>query len=52
VGRVPNGRNIGAERAGVTVDERGFIRVDAQQRTNVEHIFAIGDVVGAPDAGS
>jgi len=48
VGRVPNGRNIGAERAGVTVDERGFIRVDAQQRTNVEHIFAIGDVVGAP----
>ena len=48
VGRVPNGRNIGAERAGVNVDERGFIRVDAQQRTNVENIFAIGDVVGAP----
>jgi len=48
VGRVPNGRNIGAERAGVNVDDRGFIRVDAQQRTNVEHIFAIGDVVGPP----
>ena len=48
VGRVPNGRNIGAERAGVNVDERGYINVDAQQRTNVEHIFAIGDVVGAP----
>jgi dihydrolipoamide dehydrogenase len=48
VGRVPNGRNIGADRAGIHVDERGFIRVDAQQRTNVENIFAIGDVVGAP----
>ena len=48
VGRVPNGRNIGADRAGVNVDERGFIRVDAQQRTNVENIFAIGDVVGPP----
>ncbi len=48
VGRVPNGRDIGAERAGVNVDERGYIHVDAQQRTNVDHIFAIGDVVGAP----
>jgi len=48
VGRRPNGALIGAERAGVQVDDRGFIRVDAQQRTNVEHIFAIGDVVGEP----
>jgi dihydrolipoamide dehydrogenase len=48
VGRRPNGRSIGAERAGVTVDERGFIGVDKQQRTNVPHIFAIGDVVGQP----
>ena len=48
VGRRPNGRQIGAEQAGVTVDERGFIPVDKQQRTNVPHIFAIGDVVGQP----
>ena len=48
VGRRPNGRVIGAERAGVAVDERGFIGVDKQQRTNVPHIFAIGDVVGQP----
>ncbi|HEX3212962.1 MAG TPA: dihydrolipoyl dehydrogenase [Actinomycetota bacterium] len=48
VGRRPNSRAIGAERAGVTVDERGFINVDKQQRTNVPHIFAIGDVVGQP----
>jgi dihydrolipoamide dehydrogenase len=48
VGRRPNGRSIGAERAGVAVDERGFINVDKQQRTNVAHIFAIGDVVGQP----
>jgi dihydrolipoamide dehydrogenase len=48
VGRRPNGRAIGAERAGVAVDERGFINVDKQQRTNVPHIFAIGDVVGQP----
>jgi len=47
-GRRPNGRAIGAERAGVAVDERGFIGVDKQQRTNVPHIFAIGDVVGQP----
>ncbi|MFO1144039.1 MAG: dihydrolipoyl dehydrogenase [Amaricoccus sp.] len=48
VGRRPNGKLIGAEAAGVTVDERGFIPVDNQQRTNVRHIFAIGDVVGQP----
>jgi len=48
VGRRPNGRAIGAENAGVLVDERGFIPVDKQQRTNVPHIFAIGDVVGQP----
>ena len=48
VGRKPNGKLIGAEAAGVAVDERGFIAVDNQQRTNVRHIFAIGDVVGQP----
>jgi dihydrolipoamide dehydrogenase len=48
VGRRPNGRTIGAENAGVLVDERGYIQVDKQQRTNVPHIFAIGDVVGQP----
>lgn len=48
VGRVPNGKNISAEKAGVFVDERGFIPVDKQQRTNIPHIFAIGDVVGNP----
>jgi dihydrolipoamide dehydrogenase len=48
VGRVPNGGRIGAEAAGVAVDERGFIPVDRQMRTNVGHIFAIGDVVGQP----
>ena len=48
VGRRPNGGNIGAEAAGVQVDARGFIAVDAQMRTNVSHIFAIGDVVGEP----
>jgi len=48
VGRTPNGKSINAEGAGVAVDERGFIRVDRQQRTNVAHIFAIGDVVGPP----
>jgi dihydrolipoamide dehydrogenase len=48
VGRRPNGRAVGAEAAGVFVDERGFIPVDKQQRTNVAHIFAIGDVVGQP----
>jgi dihydrolipoamide dehydrogenase len=48
VGRVPNGRLTGAENAGVRVDDRGYIPVDKQQRTNVPHIFAIGDVVGPP----
>lgn len=48
VGRVPNGRLIGAELAGLAVNERGFIPVDRQQRSNVAHIFAIGDVVGQP----
>ncbi|HYZ24772.1 MAG TPA: dihydrolipoyl dehydrogenase [Rhodopila sp.] len=48
VGRRPNGRLIGAENAGVAVDERGFISVDKQMRTSVPHIFAIGDIVGQP----
>jgi len=48
VGRVPNGKLIHAEAAGVNVDERGFIPVDQHMRTNVPHIFAIGDVVGNP----
>ncbi|TXI76496.1 MAG: dihydrolipoyl dehydrogenase [Dokdonella sp.] len=48
VGRAPNGRKLGAEKAGVVVDERGFIPVDRQMRSNVAHIFAIGDVVGQP----
>ena len=48
VGRAPNGLLIGAEHAGVVVNERGFINVDAQMRTNVPHIFAIGDIVGQP----
>jgi dihydrolipoamide dehydrogenase len=48
VGRTPNGKKIGAERAGVIVGERGFIPVDVQMRTNVPHIFAIGDIVGQP----
>jgi len=48
VGRSPNGRKIGADKAGVAVDSRGFIPVDVQMRTNVPHIFAIGDIVGQP----
>ena len=48
VGRVPNGRKIDAGKAGVAVTERGFIEVDRQLRTNVPHIFAIGDIVGQP----
>jgi dihydrolipoamide dehydrogenase len=48
IGRRPNGKNIGAENAGVAVDDRGFIAVDKQMRTNVSHIFAIGDIVGQP----
>lgn len=48
VGRRPNGGRIGADAAGIAVDERGFIAVDAQCRTNVGHIFAIGDITGEP----
>ncbi|HZE92671.1 MAG TPA: dihydrolipoyl dehydrogenase [Rhizobacter sp.] len=48
VGRIPNGKRIAAEKAGVHVGERGFIPVDIQMRTNVPHIFAIGDIVGQP----
>ncbi|RZL90034.1 MAG: dihydrolipoyl dehydrogenase [Variovorax sp.] len=48
VGRSPNGKKIGAEKAGVTVSDRGFIPVDIQMRTNVPHIFAVGDIVGQP----
>jgi dihydrolipoamide dehydrogenase len=48
IGRRPNGLLIGAENAGVKVDERGFIAVDKQQRTNIPHIFAIGDITGNP----
>lgn len=48
IGRSPNGAKIGADKAGVAVSERGFIAVDRQMRTNVPHIFAIGDVVGQP----
>ena len=48
VGRSPNGKTIGADKAGVAVSERGYIDVDAQMRTNVAHIHAIGDIVGQP----
>ncbi len=48
VGRTPNGKHIGAESAGIAIDDRGFIAVDKQMRTNVAHIFAIGDIVGQP----
>ena len=48
VGRRPNGRNIGAEAAGLVVDEQGFVPSDAEQRTNVPHIFSIGDIKGQP----
>ncbi|MCJ0826617.1 dihydrolipoyl dehydrogenase [Luteimonas sp. 50] len=48
VGRAPNGGKLDAQQAGVAVDERGFIGVDAQMRTNVPHIYAIGDLVGQP----
>ena len=47
-GRAPNGKNISAEKAGIAVSDRGFIEVDKQMRTNVSHIFAIGDIVGQP----
>ncbi len=48
IGRVPNGKLLEAEKAGIEVDERGFINVDKQMRTNVPHIHAIGDIVGQP----
>jgi dihydrolipoamide dehydrogenase len=48
VGRTPNGKRLSAEKAGITVDQRGFIPVDKQMRTNVSHIFAVGDIVGQP----
>lgn len=48
VGRSPNGKLIGADKAGVNVTDRGFIEVDNQQRTNVSHIYAVGDIVGQP----
>ena len=48
VGRSPNGKKIGAEKAGIAVTDRGFIEVDRQMRTNVPHIYAIGDIVGQP----
>jgi dihydrolipoamide dehydrogenase len=48
VGRTPNGKLLDCEKAGITVDERGFIVSDKQMRTNVAHVFAIGDVAGAP----
>ncbi|PRD70538.1 dihydrolipoyl dehydrogenase [Malikia spinosa] len=48
VGRTPNGKTIAADKAGVAVTDRGFINVDIQMRTNVPHIFAIGDIVGQP----
>ena len=48
VGRSPNGKNIGADKAGVAVTDRGFVPTDAQMRTNVPHIHAIGDIVGQP----
>jgi dihydrolipoamide dehydrogenase len=48
VGRRPNGKLIGAENAGIRIDDQGFIPVDKQQRTNIPHIFAIGDIVGQP----
>jgi dihydrolipoamide dehydrogenase len=48
VGRTPNGKKIAADKEGVAVTDRGFINVDIQMRTNVPHIFAIGDIVGQP----
>lgn len=48
IGRTPNGKTLAADKAGVEVDDRGFIHVDKQMRTNVPHIFAIGDIVGQP----
>ena len=48
VGRKPNGNNIGAEKAGIAVDEKGFIAANKQMKTNVDHIYAIGDIIGQP----
>ncbi|WP_105169147.1 dihydrolipoyl dehydrogenase [Pseudoalteromonas sp. T1lg23B] len=48
VGRTPNGKLLDADKAGINVDERGFINTDKQMKTNVDHIFAIGDIVGQP----
>jgi dihydrolipoamide dehydrogenase len=48
VRQTPNGKKLAAEKAGVAVTDRGFINVDIQMRTNVPHIFAIGDIVGQP----
>jgi dihydrolipoamide dehydrogenase len=48
VGRVPNGGRVGADQIGLTVDGKGYIPVDIQMRTNLRHVFAVGDVVGAP----
>ncbi|HVQ05855.1 MAG TPA: FAD-dependent oxidoreductase, partial [Burkholderiaceae bacterium] len=48
VGRSPNGKKIGADKAGIVVNERGFVPVNVQMRTNVPHIFAVGDIVGQP----
>ena len=48
VGRVPNGRNIGADKAGIAVTEKGFIETDGQMRTNIPHIYAIGDIARNP----
>ena len=48
VGRTPNGNKIGADKAGIDVDDRGFIKTDNQLRTSVDHIFAIGDIIGQP----
>ena len=48
VGRTPNGKKIAADKAGVAVTDRGFTNVDSQVRTNVPHLFAIGDIVGPP----
>ncbi len=48
IGRTPNGKLIDADKAGINVDDKGFINVDTQMRTNIDHIFAIGDIVGQP----
>ena len=52
LGRTPNGKKIAAEKAGVAVTDRASINVDIQMRTNMSHIFAIGDIVGQPGSAS